>query len=299
MFIFGKKQKNKDQKPDPSEQPQDEESIESVSEPEPSVQKQHAQTATEVAASATPKVSREDDQGMFRSFLSGMYDAVLIVDDKGYVLQSNPRACEFFGYDEADLWNINCGELVPQLNTQVLFKIRTHVAERRFTVVNASCKRQDESQFPAEIAISSVVMSGETYMVLSIRNCERRNMAQHRNKIKSEALRAAGAGVIYCTSDGAILYCNPAFLKMVTAENEQAVLRHNLSDFCRKEEQMKLLKESPSHSASWYGTLDITTFRGVDVKVQATSSLAEHHGAQAGSAPNLVVTMTLIPFGNR
>ena len=292
MFKFGKKQKGKAQK---SAEPAGNTEVQDVSHIQESSPEPVASPAAVAETANTPKVSREDDLGMFRSFLSGMYDAVLIVDDKGYIVQSNPRACEFFGYDEADLWNINCVELVPQLNAQVLYKIRTHIAERRFTVVNASCKRQDTTQFPAEIAISNVSIGGGNHMVLSIRNCERRNMAQHRNKIKSEAMRSAGAGVVYCNMDGTILYANPAFIKMVVAENEQAVLRHNLADFCCQEEQLKLLKESPSQSASWYGTLDVTTFRGLNMKVQATSSLAEHHGPHGSSSSNLVVTMTLIP----
>ena len=235
-----------------------------------------------------------ESRDLFVSLLNGLYDGILIVDDKGYLIRSNHRAGELFGYSDADLWNINCNELIPQLNVQVLYKIRTHIAERRYTVVNATCKRQDGTMFPAEIAITSISMNNDINMVLSVRNCERRNKTMHRNKLKDNALKYAGAGVVSCRADGTIEYANPAFIRMIAVDNEQALREKNIGDFCRNSEQLKQLLESPSAAASWYGIVELTNTRGVQIKVQATASLA---GTQTGKnkKANLVISMTLIP----
>lgn len=234
------------------------------------------------------------DRDLFRSLLSGLYDGILIVDSKGYLIQSNQRARDFFGYTEEEMWNIKCNQLIPTLNSKVLFKIQSHVADGRFTIVNASCKRKDETQFPAEIAISSIHLVNDGDLIFSVRNCERRNKARYRHQLQDDALEYAGAGVIACTGDGFIEYANPAFLKMIMAEKEQDVLQRCIGDFCRDTGPVGELMRVPSQYGAWYGCLNLKTIRGASLRVQATSALAEKHSRKKGKR-TLIVTMTMIP----
>jgi len=252
--------------------------------------------AAPVAEAVSPAPDEEErarDRGLFKALLAGLYDGVLIVDSKGFVIESNQRARDFFGLSEADIWNMSCGELVPQINKKVLFKIQSHLEEGRFTVVNASCKRADGSRFPAEIAIGTISLTNDRDLILSIRNCERRDKARHRHQLQEDALLYAGAGIITCTSEGFIEYANPAFLRLLMAEEEQDVLQHCIGDFCEDAGPVAELMRVPSQSGAWYGRLDLKTLRGTRQRVQATSALAERHGK--GGAPTLIVTMTLIP----
>ena len=41
----------------------------------------------------------KDRRSLFRQFLGGMYDAVVITDPNGHILDINPRATEHFGYE--------------------------------------------------------------------------------------------------------------------------------------------------------------------------------------------------------
>ena len=45
----------------------------------------------------------KDRKSLFRQFLAGMYDAVVITDPNGHILEINPRTVEYFGreVDEA------------------------------------------------------------------------------------------------------------------------------------------------------------------------------------------------------
>jgi PAS domain S-box-containing protein len=285
MFkVFSKKQKQSE----PEEEVSVAETSEVSSEASVSVAKEENNTE------AVSAVNAAESRDLFMSLLAGLYDGILIVDSKGYLIRSNKRAAELFGYSDADLWNINCSELIPQLNVQVLYKLRAYIAEKRYTVVNATCKRHDESAFPAEIAISSILMNNDINMVLSVRNCERRNKALHRNKLKVDALKYAGAGIVLCQSDGKIEYANPAFVRMIAVDNKDDLLEHSMGDFCQNKEQLEQLIESPSAAASWYGIVELTTVRGVQLKVQATASLAGDNDVK-NKKPNLVITMTLIP----
>lgn len=248
-----------------------------------------------VAAVPAPESEEERtrDRGLFKSLLAGLYDGILILDSKGFVIESNQRARDFFGLSEADIWNMSCGDLVPQINAKVLFKIQSHLQEGRFTVVNAGCKRADGSRFPAEIAIGTISLTNDRDLILSIRNCERRDKARHRHQLQEDALLYAGAGIITCTSEGFIEYANPAFLRLMMAEEEQDVLQHCIGDFCEDSEPVAELMRVPSESGAWYGRLDLKTLRGTRQRVQVTSALAESHSK--GGAPTLIVTMTLIP----
>ena len=45
----------------------------------------------------------KDRRSLFRQFLTGMYDAVIIADPNGHILDVNPRAVEHFGRDLDEL----------------------------------------------------------------------------------------------------------------------------------------------------------------------------------------------------
>ena len=268
---------------------------ESQQSPDAAAVPQTAAPAASPGNNPAPDVeSRRQSMDLFRSLLSGMYDAVLILDDKGYLIQSNERAREFFKYDEADLWNINCSQLIPQLNLQVLYKIREHISQQRYTIVNAVCKRQDGTTFPGEIAISSMMMNNSRTMVLSIRNIERRNKTVQINRIRDKVLKYAGVGIISCKPDGKIEYANPAFQKLAQASGLQQLLNCSLNDLFKNEEQRKYLLESPTKSSSWFGRVELSTLDDRKIKLYASSARAEDQ-VSGGSGHSYVMTFSMLP----
>ncbi|MCA1809114.1 MAG: PAS domain-containing protein [Lentisphaerae bacterium] len=115
------------------------------------------QTAATQPPTPAPSIKEQTrDRSLYKAVLASLYDAVIIVDHKGFIIASNGRAERFFGHSEADFWNLPCCNLITGFNPLVLGKIRAHVASGRFTVLNANCRRKDGSSFPAEIAISKI-----------------------------------------------------------------------------------------------------------------------------------------------
>ena len=271
----------------PVDQTEDQQEEESTQNSEPEV--------TEFKTVDTPKknATRAEDRELFKQLLAGLYDGILIIDSRGLLLQTNQRARDFFGYSEDDLWNINCTELIPNLTRQVIFKIRENIGKNRFTVVNANCIRQDKTQFPAEIAISSVSMVNDDDLVLSVRNCEKRIKAQKANQVRNEAIECAGVGIVSCTLEGNIRYANPAFLKMVLASDMQAVRRHQISDFCPNAEQLQELLNNSSVNAAWHGKMDMITMRDTPLPVHVTSVMTEN-SAEKTTKNGLIMTLTLM-----
>ncbi|MFU8781484.1 MAG: PAS domain-containing protein, partial [Kiritimatiellia bacterium] len=173
---------------------------------------------------------------MYRALLAGLYEGVLVIDAKGIILGTNPRAGVLFGYPEDDLWGTPCQTLIPSMKEAVLLKIRAHAEEGRFSVVHASCTRQDGSTYPAEIAISVVDLFNQGDLLLSVRNIERRVTGQDRPAPDFVMTDVLATAVVGCHADGTILTVNPAFLRLAGIENPQDVVRRHIGDFCESQE---------------------------------------------------------------
>jgi len=254
--------------------------------------------AVKKTVEAPPAVSeknteRSKDRKLYEALLTGLYDGVVIFDARGFVIGSNKRAEQFFGYDAMELWNMPCDQLIPALGIRVLLKIKSYAESGRFTVVNASCTRKDKSSFPAEIAISRINLLNEGDLILSIRNLERREKARQRHEIEIEALRWAGAGIIVCDSQGMIEYANPAMLKLLNIHEEKDILKRFMGEFCTSYESATALLQSPSTYGTWLGKLELRTPDNHTREVLAIASMCEK---QRDGKANLVVTMIPVPM---
>lgn len=233
------------------------------------------------------------DRALYQELLSGLYDAVVIVDPKGIVIGSNPRTEKLFGHTPDDLWNMPCGQLIPAMAPTVLTKIRSHVESGRFTMVNAACTRKDGTTFPAEIAINRLNLFNEGDLLFSVRSIERRLMAQDRKDIEAEVMEHAGAGIVVCTEEGLIECVNPAFLRLVQVAEDKDVLRRFMGEFCSTHEAgMTLLLKQPAGTSMWVGRVLLATSRDRTAEVLATSVRTP---PLKGEHVRIVLTFTPIP----
>ncbi len=246
-----------------------------------------------VKAPETPAAAaRTSDISLYKNLLAGLYDGVLIFDEKGSVIGSNPRAEQYLGYASQDLWGLQCDALVVGINTRMLYKLRTNAEAGRFTVVNGNCRRKDGTTFPAEIAISRIRLLNDGDFIFSIHNVERREKVREQREMSHEAIRSAGTGIVVCNKEGAIEFVNPAFLKILHLDDEQAVLKRLIADFCNSYELVYAMLHAPSTQGIWLGTLKLTNPKGQSCEVLVTSALSQE---RRGAEPRLVLTMTPLP----
>ena len=66
----------------------------------------------------------KDRRSLFRQFLSGMYDAVVITDPNGHILEINPRAVEYFGRESDEVVDQPISVFIPGLKQDVVLRIR-------------------------------------------------------------------------------------------------------------------------------------------------------------------------------
>lgn len=227
--------------------------------------------APEKAPGASGEAGGENEgESLYRALLKGLYDAILIVDKNGGILDGNRRAHSFFRYSPEEFVGANIGGLVSGMTPDLLARIRKNLAGGRFTVLDAVCVRRDRSRFPSEITLSRLTTDRRDDLVFTIRNITRRRAMEERLRTEHNALQNSASGIVITDRNARITYANPAFLRLVGA-TEQSVLGHDIRGFWEDSPALRALVEHPREGREWTGELTVSRSgtRGV---VQATAS---------------------------
>lgn len=125
------------------------------------------------AAKAPAAPARNERRELYYRLLNALYDAILVLDINGHVVDCNERVVSMLARTRDELWDVPIGAIVPSLNAQVLHQMMDGLHGKRRVLLNARCIRGDGSTFPAELGAGLMELIGEN-LVLSIRNIEKR-----------------------------------------------------------------------------------------------------------------------------
>lgn len=173
----------------------------------------------------------KDRKSLFRQFLAGMYDAVVITDPNGYIIEINARAVEHFGYEQDDVIDKHVSLYIPGLAAEVVQRIRKGLEGDRHVLIDANGQTKDGGKIACEVAVSFIDLVNPGDLVFTIRNVERRREMMNRYRTKSNAFQLAPTALFGCDRDGNIRECNSAFLEMFGIENIDEARTHVFSDF--------------------------------------------------------------------
>lgn len=126
---------------------------------------------------AVPARTQPSPKALYYNLMNALYDAVLVVDDNGHLMDCNERVDAMFGYSREDAWDMPITQLVPALNAQIFAQMKNGLHGNRRVLVNARCRRKDGTTFPGEVGAGLMVMRGEN-LVITIRNIEKRTVAK-------------------------------------------------------------------------------------------------------------------------
>jgi PAS domain S-box-containing protein len=191
----------------------------------------------------------------YGELLNGLYDAVLIVKLDGTVVDGNRRARQFLGYTSEELSARNIADLFSGFDESLLVRIHAHLANGRFTVLDAYCVRKDGTSFPTETAVGRIQLSNEGELVFSVRNIERRRATQERLRTADQALQSSASGVAVADMKGRLTYVNPAFLILWGYQRAEDVEGTDIREFWEDSNEAQLLVSEPLASNTWSGEL--------------------------------------------
>ena len=126
----------------------------------------------------------------YDKLLSSIYDAVLITDRRGLVLDFNQRAQEFFVAEEETMLGIDILDLISGSDPSLLGAIDHNLGEHKYTVIEATCNRLDGTAFPAEIAVNKIELDSNGQLCFLIRDISVRQKAQNDLKHAMERMEA-------------------------------------------------------------------------------------------------------------
>ena len=127
-----------------------------------------AQTAPTV-----PVRPMKGQKALYYQMMNAIYDAVLILDDNGHVVDCNERVPAILGHTREELWDEPVGTLIPGITSQIFAKMKTGLHGNRRVLISARCHRKDGSTFHGEVGAGLIDLTGEN-LVLTIRNIEKR-----------------------------------------------------------------------------------------------------------------------------
>lgn len=125
------------------------------------------------AAPSVPIRPKKGQKALYYQMMNAIYDAVLILDDNGHVVDCNERVPSIFGHSREELWDEPVGTLIPGITPQIFAKMKTGLHGNRRVLISARCHRKDGSTFHGEVGAGLIDLTGEN-LVLTVRNIEKR-----------------------------------------------------------------------------------------------------------------------------
>ncbi len=126
------------------------------------------------AAPSVPVRPKKGQKALYYQMMNAIYDAVLILDDNGHVVDCNERVPSILGHSREELWDEPVGTLIPGINPQIFAKMKSSLHGNRRVLISARCHRKDGSTFHGEVGAGLIDLTGEN-LVLTIRNIEKRS----------------------------------------------------------------------------------------------------------------------------
>lgn len=129
--------------------------------------------AASTPAPSVPIRPQKGQKALYYQMMNALYDATLILDDNGHVVDCNERTTSIFGHSREELWDAAVTTLIPGINSQIFAKMKDGLHGNRRVLINARCHRKDGTTFPGEVGAGLMDLTGEN-VVLTIRNIEKR-----------------------------------------------------------------------------------------------------------------------------
>ncbi len=153
-------------------------------------------------------------QSRYEELLESVYDAAVMAAPSGRIIEVNGRTVEFLGYAREALCDMNMMDLIDGADPSVMASISETLLDERFALLQAFCRRNDGSLFPAEIAVNRLSMDN-VRLCFFIRDVTVRFRTEEMLRMEHAALQTCASGIAICDAGGRLTYANPALETML------------------------------------------------------------------------------------
>lgn len=206
-----------------------------------------------VNVSAGISMTAEELQSLFQN----AYDATLITNTGGDILQGNLRAHEFLSSEGKTLVGINVTALISGADASLVERLVRTLETERYVRIHAWCRSGDGSFFPAEIAVYRSMTGRARHLCFFIRDITWRKEAEDRLQMVDTAMRTARAGIAMLDTEGKITYANPAMNVLCGIPAGQNLTGRGIAEFFEQPEQMNTIAEHVASGNTWGGQINL------------------------------------------
>ncbi|MBI3324150.1 MAG: PAS domain S-box protein [Candidatus Omnitrophica bacterium] len=167
-------------------------------------------------------------EGRLKALFQFAPDPIILVNGSGMIIQANERATNAFGYAERELIGMDAEELLAaRCRSSHLGGSRYigHPKLHQVTIGEPHARHKDGSEFPVEIVLSPLEMSGEQEIIAVIRNATARRLGETEHAHLAAIIDASEDAIISTSLDGTILSWNRGAERLYGYSAKEAVGR--------------------------------------------------------------------------
>lgn len=136
---------------------------------------------------------------LYYQLMNGLYDAVMILDDNGHIVDANERVSSVLGYDRDEMWDMPVDTVVKGIGPQIFKQMKDALHNNHQVLINAKCTRKDGTVFQGEVGVCIMHLTRGENLVFTIRNVEKRIAG-----IKEQLLKSLAAAKPAATPVGSV-----------------------------------------------------------------------------------------------
>ncbi|PIZ69517.1 MAG: hypothetical protein COY19_01745, partial [Candidatus Marinimicrobia bacterium CG_4_10_14_0_2_um_filter_48_9] len=182
-----------------------------------------------------------ESENRFRQIFENSHAVMLIINPRdGRIIEANPAAMSFYGYDRHELIGMEVSEINTLSKEEIQAEMdRAQKKERKY--FEFKHRLSNDEIRDVEIYSGPILYKGGNYLYSLIFDVTDRKAAQLELKETATALREAKQrfqslyenttiGLYRTTPDGEIIMANPALIEMLGYEDFHDLSQHNLND---------------------------------------------------------------------
>lgn len=222
----------------------------------------------------TPSISavlgNRDFQGLFQS----VYDAAIIADLEGNIVDVNVRASNFFRYSIDELRAISILQLISGASDASLIDtIRKNLVDRFILIEACYCVRKDGTFFPAEIAVNEIQFADQNFLCFFVRDVTVRKEAEDKLLVIKNAIANSYSGIAICGLDGVIQYVNPSVCRMWGHGSDTEILKKDVRSLWKTTDDDDNLQQFiAGREQAWMRETKAIRADGSEFDLQATAA---------------------------
>ena len=128
---------------------------------------------------------------LYRNLMDALYDSILLVDEKGHVVDCNMRVEHTFGYSMNEMWDMPLQQLIKGFGPIVLARLAEPLSEGRPVIISGRGIRKGGALFEAEVTASKVKLLRNDSLLFAVRDITSRLRAvQEKARAQAQAQQA-------------------------------------------------------------------------------------------------------------